>query len=176
MYEDGTFDITLDPEKIDLYKYRKYLSKKDKCICIVSKGDKCNMIEHTDYLPIVDYDKIKELEQRSIEKGNATTRVKDESAKKDGFTHPYFGKSVMVIDDELHYCVGESDLQYFQKKMCNIYRLKVLDDSDYIYEILDMLEDPHVRSNLSESVRPYPFKYMMEYIRLYNPGVYFYLK
>ncbi len=45
------------------------------------------------------------------------------------------------------------------------------ENSKFICEILDMLRSPFVRSDNTESVRPYLFKYLLEFARIENPGV-----
>ncbi|MGY3725355.1 hypothetical protein SAMN05421767_1433 [Granulicatella balaenopterae] len=172
--KDGSFTITSTIEDIDKNHYRKYLNEINYQgnVCIVKHGEDYNRIYHTDYSPMIDYQAVEDLEKQSKEKGNTVSRIKSKVAVRDGLAYPYYGKSVMVIDNQLHYCVGESDggLMYDVKTMCNIYRLEQMDGSNIIYDILDLLEDIHVRCNSIAGVRPFPFKYMLEYLRINHVG------
>lgn len=178
IFEDGTFKITSDIDEIDKDSYRKYLNdfKFSGEVCIVKKGDNYNRIYHTDYMPMFDVEKVKELIEYSKATNNKVTRKKDKKSKLNGLLYPYLGKSIMEIDGKLHYCVGKDNVIYKQMQMCNIYRVDPVGKSEVIYEIFDLLDDIHVRGNSAGSVRPYPFKYIMEYIRINNPGIWFTLK
>lgn len=184
IHDDGKFEIIENPEEIGI-QYTKHIlelkNKKDKYkngnICIVRKGKDFNQIQHTEYIPIMDMDNKNELEKKSGD-ASYTTRCKKQIYLNDKMTYPYVGKIVMVLDDMIHYTVGyENEIQQKIAKVNNIYSIKLnssLDDneeiSSFIPEILDMLEDYYIRSNNTETVRPYPFKYLMEYIRIQNPG------
>lgn len=185
--ENGTFVITDDiddisddyTEQINSSSFEKNRGFSDGNVCIVYKNGNMNAIEHTDYIPIMDRDK-KMWVNEETKKLNQPTRTYKGEFKNDKEAYPYLGKIVMYIDDVLHYTVGgANNPKQTVDAINNIYKIQQLDvkrengeivKSSLIPEILDMLENYHVRSNSTESVRPYPFKHLMEYVRLHNPG------
>ena len=161
IYEDGHFDISSDESE-----YSKYLNneKKSHTVCIVEKDGNKNRITNTEMIPVVDYDGAKLLDEESKQNHNKN-RTRGREAWENTAVYPYFGKTVMKHNERLHYCVGVENLKKNQRRMCNIYEITPIEGSDVIYKIIDMLEDICVRASLAEGVRPYPFKYMIEYMR-----------
>ena len=187
---DGSFYIIEDGEQIGI-KYTKYINSeefkkkngeyKDGNVCIVCKNGNINQIVHTNYIPILDKE-TKEKHIKESKDAKIKTRTRNKVYKHNKLAFPYIGKSVMVIDNAIHYTVGLDDNPKISTPTINnIYKIKQLlnyedEESKLIPEILDMLKYEHIRENSTESVRPFPFKYMMEYIRINNPGKNIYLR
>lgn len=146
-------------------------------ICIVKKGDKINEIEEMDYILMPEKNAVESLDKESIERGiKSRSRRREDLDKK--LVYPYQDKIVFMLNDDIHYSIGKSNyaMQSNLDKLNRVYRIislndKLDTDSKYILEIIDMLDNFHVRSNNSESVRPYPFKYILEYLRMKHPDI-----
>lgn len=177
---NGEFEITDDPNLIGT-EFTKYINSKrfkksdgkfkNGSVCIVKKDGNINEIVHTDYIPIIDK-KLKE-DLDDISKKRRSLKKEYRMDKK---VYPHIGKSVMILDDLIHYTIGlDSNPKPNVKSSNNIYKVEPLKNEDdevteFIPEIIDMLKDYHIRSDSTETVRPYPFKYLLEYIRIKNVG------
>lgn len=176
--DDGHFEIEDDPEKIGAF-YTNFISsedfeKKDSYkngnICIVEKDGNVNGIMHTDLVPIIDKSGKEELDDLS-RKTNKTRTIKEEY-RTNKELYPYVGKIAFLMDDCLLYSIGSHDGPRPEVgTVNNIYRVTCYDNengqpSDFIPEILDLTKNYFVRSNNTESVRPYPYKYLMEHLRI----------
>lgn len=172
-----TFDDHVSTEILNKYmpelKYRNNkLGYRNGNVCVVIKGNDHVLVKHTDYLPIVDRDKRIALDGISNK-----TRTKKRSYLNDKEAYPYEGKSVMLMNDKygkntmVHYTVGGSNIFANIATVNNIYCIEKqgdMTDERYLEiskDIVTMLEDIHVRSNNAESVRPFVFKYILEYMR-----------
>lgn len=175
---DGYFEITNNPDEIDV-SYTKLVhnikksNDNDKTgnICLVKMGDNINLIEHTDYILIPNKETFENEIKESIE-NSLKSRSRCGEKFKDKTLFPYVDKLIFELNGELYYSLGLN--RGFDTKVTylnNIYKVYVPDDSEIIPEIFDMLENIHVRSNSTESVRPYPFKHLSEYIRINNVGL-----
>lgn len=178
---NGYFEIIDDPNLIGS-EFTKYINSKrfvkrngeykNGSVCIVKKDGNINEIAHTDYVPIID----KELKEELDSLSNKRRTLKKEY-RMDKRVYPHIGKSIMMLDGLIHYTIGlDSSPKPNVKSSNNIYKVEPLKDendvvTEFIPEIIDMLKDYHVRSDSTESVRPYPFKYLIEHIRINNPGV-----
>lgn len=175
----GDFELIDDESLIDKF-YIFELDKFEKTgnVCIVKKDNKINEIEEMEYRLMPDKDSVKSLIKKSIKKGNESTRMKTGKYLSNPIYYPYLNKLVFELNDEIFYSIGiaEKDLNRNVQNLNRIYRISPLknseyDEFDYIPEIIDMLKTYHVSSSKSESVRPYPFKYILEYLRMKHPDI-----
>lgn len=174
----GHFEIIYDESKIDkIYTLSLGKFKKTGNICIVKKDDKLNEIEEMDYILMPQRVAMEKAIHYALDK-DRSLRSKDRKFLNDKEAYPYQDKLVFMINDDIHYSVGkpESSLRFDLDKLNRVYRIISLNDtlytdSKYILEIIDMLDNCHVRSNNAESVRPYPFKHILEYLRMKYPDI-----
>ena len=174
----GQFEIIDDESKIDeMYTLSLGKFKKTGNICIVKKDDKLNEIEEMDYILMPQREAMEKAINYALDK-EYSLRSKKREFLNDKEAYPYQDKLVFIINDDIHYSVGksESSLQFDLDKLNRVYRIVSLNDkldmnSKYILEIIDMLDNCHVRSNNAESVRPYPFKHILEYLRMKYPDI-----
>ena len=175
--ENGNLTINTENEDIDL-KYRKHtlsITGKSGSLVIVDNGQCMNKIVRTEMFAVagLDEEDRKEQRDRSVVKENEKTLSKDRDVYYEkGTISPYVGKSVLEIDGLFCYIIGysSSSIQQVVTKNCGIYAIEPVNYGGEINkEIIEMLEDSYVRSNSAESVRPYPIKYMMEYLRKKYP-------
>ena len=174
----GHFEIIDDESKIDkIYTLSLGKFKKTGNICIVKKDDKLNEIEEMDYILMPQREAMEKAIHYALDKKNSL-RSKDRKFLNDKEAYPYQDKLVFMINDDIHYSVGkpESSLRFDLDKLNRVYRIISLNDtsdtdSRYILEIIDMLDNCHIRSNNAESVRPYPFKHILEYLRMKYPDI-----
>ena len=174
----GNFEFIDEKSMIDeIYTLELGKFKRTGNICIIKKGDKINEIEEMDYILMPEKDAVESLDNESIERGiKSRSRCREDLDKK--LVYPYQDKIVFMLNDDIHYSIGKSNyaMQSNLDKLNRVYRIislndKLDTDSKYILEIIDMLDNFHVRSNNSESVRPYPFKYILEYLRMKYPDI-----
>ena len=174
----GNFEFIDEKSMIDeIYTLELGKFKRTGNICIIKKGDKINEIEEMDYILMPEKDAVESLDNESIEIGiKSRSRCREDLDKK--LVYPYQDKIVFMLNDDIHYSIGKSNyaMQSNLDKLNRVYRIislndKLDTDSKYILEIIDMLDNFHVRSNNSESVRPYPFKYILEYLRMKYPDI-----
>ena len=135
-------------------------------VCIVKKRNDMNKIYHTNYFPLLDYEQKCKLDKKANK-----TRSKAAEYKHNKLLYPYVGKVLMEIDGKVNYAIGLPDnFQTSITNNTNIYCIEPIKyeehSSDLIVEIPEMLESIHVRGNNTESVWPFPFKYLMEYLRI----------
>lgn len=174
----GHFEIIDDESKIDkIYTLSLGKFKKTGNICIVKKDDKLNEIEEMDYILMPQRVAMEKAIHYALDKKNSL-RSKDRQFLNDKEAYPYQDKLVFMINDDIHYSVGkpESSLRFDLDKLNRVYRIISLNDtldmnSRYILDIIDMLDNCHVRSNNAETVRPYPFKHILEYLRMKYPDI-----
>lgn len=173
----GNFNIIDDPVEIGS-NFTKYINGtkfkknnkyfKNGNVCIVKKDNNMNSIYHTDYFPLMDYEQKCMLDEIANR-----TRSKAADYKHNKLLYPYVGKILMDIDGKVNYAIGLAD--NFQPSVANNSNIYCIDpinneenSSDFIVEIPELLESIHVRGNSTESVWPFPFKYLMEYIRIHT--------
>lgn len=174
----GHFEIIDDESKIDkIYTLSLGKFKKTGNICIVKKDDKLNELEEMDYILMPQRVAMEKAIHYALDKKNSL-RSKDRKFLNDKEAYPYQDKLVFMINDDIHYSVGkpESSLRFDLDKLNRVYRIISLNDtldtdSRYILEIIDMLDNCHIRSNNAETVRPYPFKHILEYLRMKYPDI-----
>ena len=174
--DKGRFTLTEDLIEIGS-DYTKYINgigfKKrdgkglnDGNVCIVKKGNDMNYIYHTNYFPLLDYEQKCKLDKQANK-----TRSKAAEYKHNKLLYPYVGKVLMEIDGKVNYAIGLPDnFQTSIANNCNIYCIEPIKNEEYssdlIVEIPELLESIHVRGNNTESVWPFPFKYLIEYLRI----------
>lgn len=173
---NGEFEILKEAEKIGVH-FTQYINSekyrnRNMMICIVKKDGNYNKIEHTNYIPVVDKDMKKEIESVSKKRRSIKKEYREDKT-----AYPHIGKTIIEKNGELYYTIGGHNSP--DEKVAtinNIYKVELLknekgENSKFIFEILDMLRSPFVRSDNTESVRPYLFKYLLEFARIENPGV-----
>ena len=175
--EDGSMDFIYGAEKIHNAEMTKKLSRLtgrdgtyiDGSICIVKKDEDMNEIRHTGlYTLPPDKDAIKKTMPT---KEGSKLRSRAAEYLEDRMIYPYFGKNILVYDNELYYYVGEDrGINTSIATNPNLYKIEPLEkdldeESEYILEIFDLLRNPFARSSTTETVRPFPFKYILEYVR-----------
>lgn len=178
--ENGKFEFTTNRDEID-DEFTKYNEKSN--IYLIKNGDNIKEIYHTDYIPIIDIQALEKCEAESRKKDSPifkgqkqTTRSKGKEYRKDKLLYSYLDKNVFENSNKntIYYDIGDpyDTLNRQKKTVGNIYGIKNPDDEEFnledkkiIIDILNMLNDYYVRATHFESVRPYPFKYMIEYLR-----------
>ena len=174
----GNFSITEDKKEIG-ERYTNYLAtlKDAGNICLVEKDGNLNEIEHTEYLVMPKKEKIDSLISESMSDGIKYKHKTNKYFKEKNY-YPYVDKIVFIINDYFYYTIGypRGDVNTTVFNLNNSYRINPLpdgngDDSEIILDILGMLKNYHIRGNNTESVRPYPFKHILEYLRMKYPDI-----
>lgn len=174
----GNFSITEDKKEIG-ERYTNYLTtlKDAGNICLVEKDGNLNEIEHTEYLIMPKKEKIDSLISESMSDGIKYKHKTNKYFKEKNY-YPYVDKIVFIINDYFYYTIGypRGDVNTTVFNLNNSYRINPLpdgngDDSEIILDILGMLKNYHIRGNNTESVRPYPFKHILEYLRMKHPDI-----
>ena len=175
--EDGSMEFIYGAENIQNAEMTKRLSsligndgkKNDGSICIVKKGEDMNEIKHTNLFTLPPTKNA--IKTTLPKKEGSKLRSRASEYLEDRMIYPYFGKNILIYNDELYYYVGEDrGINTSVATNPNIYKITPLEkdldeESDYIFEIFELLRNPFVRSSTTESVRPFPFKYILEYLR-----------
>lgn len=174
----GNFSITEDKKEIG-ERYTNYLAtlKDAGNICLVEKDGNLNEIEHTEYLVMPKKEKIDSLISESMSDGIKYKHKTNKYFKEKNY-YPYVDKIVFIINGYFYYTIGypRGDVNTTVFNLNNSYRINPLpdgngDDSEIILDILGMLKNYHIRGNNTESVRPYPFKHILEYLRMKHPDI-----
>lgn len=174
----GNFSITEDKKEIG-ERYTNYLAtlKDAGNICLVEKDGNLNEVEHTEYLVMPKKEKIDSLISESMS-DVIKYKHKTNDYFKDKTYYPYVDKIAFIVNDYFFYTIGypRGDVNTTVFNLNNSYRINPLpngngDDSEIILDILGMLKNYHIRGNNTESVRPYPFKHILEYLRMKYPDI-----
>ena len=165
VHPDGTFDFSsLGPSRLYSIANAEYEAVMNKLDLdeegFVEYGPDINLIRKTPLFPLPDYDAIGDWL-----KANPDTRFSRSNANKDTVFYSILDMKLFRKSDVLHYISGPMG-DHINDAIANasvVRKIDALDGSGYLgNRILSLLDNFFVR-NLSQTVIPFPFKYLREY-------------